>query len=151
MYILCKKKRFWSVGIHFKGSSWQLKCFCYQILLNQTCRPPWQLAQNCELRWSEVLHNYFPACVCVLNICRCVCVCVWARETSAIVGLLHPDNWEPDGLKITQRFPFLPSFGAASPVCFDFFFFTCVPPECSGSPTATSCHMVPHCSPPNCA
>ena len=78
-------------------------------------------------------------CDSVLNIC----MCVWARETSAIVELLHPDNWKPDGLKITQCFPILSSFGTASPGCFDF---VCVPPERWGSPAATSCHMAPHCS-----
>lgn len=36
-----------------------------------------------------------------------------------LLGFLHPDNREPDGLKITQRFPILSSFGTASSVCFD--------------------------------
>lgn len=63
------------------------------------------------------------SCLCLPAVCVCVYLtsaCVWARETSAIVGLLHPDNWEPDGLKITQRFPILSSFGTASPRLFWF-------------------------------
>lgn len=141
-----KKRPFWSFGIHFKGSSWQLNAFVIRFFWTK----PAALRDSLHIFASYGKVNYcttasllvFACCVClrVLNIC--MCVCVWARETSAIVGLLHPDNWETDGLKITQRFPILSSFGTASSVCFDF---ACVPLECSGSPTDTSCHMVPRC------
>lgn len=149
--IYCAKRTSWSVGIHFKGSSWQLKASVFRFFWTQTFGPPWQLARVCELWQSELLYSRFlPAitcCVCldVFNIC--VCVCVWVRETSAIVGLLHPDNWEPAGLKITQHSPILSSFGTASSVCFES---VRVPLECSGSQTVTSCHMVPHCGAHNC-
>lgn len=99
-------------------------------------------------KWITV--HPLSACDHLLCMFRCVehlRVCVWVRETSAIVGLLHPDNWEPSRLKITQHSPILSSFGTASSVCFES---VRVPLECSGSQTVTSCHMVPHCGAHNC-
>lgn len=101
MHIVYKKSLFWSFGIHFKGSSWQLN-----VLLSGSfeANPPASVTARTQLwgmaGWNTVrllLGCGVYACVCVLNIC------VWARETSAIIGLLHPDNWEPAGIKITQR------------------------------------------------
>lgn len=148
IYCAKKKKIFWSAGIHFKGSSWQLNAFVIRFFWTK----PATLCDSSHAFVSYSRVNYcttafllvFACCACVLNIC----VCVWARETSAIVELLHPDNWMPDGLKITQCFPILSSFGTTSPGCFDF---ACVPLERWGSLTATSCHMGLHCSAHNCS
>ena len=105
----------------------------YLILLKPPCRPLWQLARICELKQFELIYNCFFACSCTLCVCVFVCVhtcvrvclgstsaCVWAGKTSAIVGLLHADNWKPVWLKITRSFPNLSSFETAHPGCFDF-------------------------------
>lgn len=148
MHTLCcakkKKSPFWIFGICFEGSCWQLNAFIIRFFWSK----PAALCDSLHIFVSYGKANYSSAaswCVCLPAAYVCghrtsSLVCVWVRESSAIVGLLHPDNWKPDGLKITQHFPILSSFGTASSVCFDF---ACVPLECLGSPAAASCHMVP--------
>lgn len=78
--IYCAKKLFWSVGIHFKGSSWQLNAFVIRFFW----RKPAALCDSSHAFVSYGKVNYcttaFPACVCLL----CVCVCVYL--TSAFCG-----------------------------------------------------------------
>lgn len=120
-----KKSPFRIFGIRFEGSCCQLNAFIIRFFWSK----PAALCDSLHIFVSYGKANCSSVC---LGVCVClpaayVCgrrtsslVCVWVRETSVIVGLLHPDNWKPDGLKITQRFPILSSFGTASSVCFDF-------------------------------
>lgn len=98
-----KKSLFWSFGIHFKGSSWQLNTFVIRFFWSKP-------AGLCDSSYAIVSYGWNTVRLllglCLPVVCVRVCVlniCVWARETSAIIGLLHPDNWEPAGIKITQR------------------------------------------------
>lgn len=153
MHILCKKRLFWSFGLHFKGSCRQLNAFVIRFFWN----PPPSVTARTYLpvmaKWITVqllLRLCSPAvwvCLFLASARVCVCVCLTKGDLCHCWAFT---SWQVGAwwVKITQRFPILSSFGNAASVCFDC---ACVPQECSGSPMATSCHMVPSlwCPPPS--
>lgn len=67
-YCTKKKRVFWSVGIHFKGSSWQLNAFVIRFLWTK----PAALCDSSQA-FSRVIAKWITVQLLVFACCVCVC------------------------------------------------------------------------------
>lgn len=104
-------------------------------------------ARFCELWQSELALGSVSLCAFARRACftRACSLWFWSvferGRPLPLLGFYILTTWKPGGLKIAQRFPIFVSF--RDHFLRVFWVFACVPPECSGSAAATSCHMVP--------